>query len=202
MNTKGFATLVVVLAVAVVLVAGGIWYYEANKSPVIIPQNDTPVSPTVQPTLDPLTTNWKTYQNNQLGFTAKYPPDWVVSAQNGGVSFNFPRDTTGRLPASLSIATSSYANLSDYQKDVDIWAKSDEGNAHYVDLGYEQINGRTFFKDSWVHQVQGLDYMTMANGKVLHIRFTIEDNTGFAFDEAAARKDFLTFLANLQITAN
>lgn len=159
-------------------------------------------------TTDSSITRWKTYQNNQLGFAAKYPSSWAVNTKNGVVIFSLPSDAAGAdkggqpitIPVAIWVSTSSYTNLIDYKKNVDSLAKSNQGSMNYADLGYEQINGQNFFKDSWMHQSQGLDYVTATNSKLLDIQFRMDD-TVLPFSQSASYKDFLAFLSSFQVTA-
>ncbi|MBI2020732.1 hypothetical protein HYS94_04985 [Candidatus Daviesbacteria bacterium] len=83
---KGFAPLLIIVGILVVgLIAGGAYYLGS----VGAPKPQTPVvNQTPQPTADE-TANWKTYTNENLEFTIKYPSDWTVH--------EFPVDTQYKL---------------------------------------------------------------------------------------------------------
>lgn len=73
MNRNGFAPiLVLVFMVVVLLVAGGIWYYEANQSRMTGASLESQSS-----SLSGIdTSNWKEYTGPQGSPRVKYPPDW------------------------------------------------------------------------------------------------------------------------------
>ncbi len=61
MNNKGFSSLVTILvALAIVLVGGAVWYFSPQDTKVMYQPLDE-------------TANWKTYTNKQYGFEFKYP---------------------------------------------------------------------------------------------------------------------------------
>ena len=68
MNQKGFTPLLIILLFILVTLGGYLIYQNQFKA--------TPAQPTPQPTADQVeTANWKTYTNNELGFSIKYPVD-------------------------------------------------------------------------------------------------------------------------------
>lgn len=85
---KGFAPLIIILGILVtVIIAGGIFYLGRVTTPKIQPQTSV-VTSTPQPTSVPQatpsqspdeTSNWKTYTNNALGFSIKYPANILVT---------------------------------------------------------------------------------------------------------------------------
>lgn len=76
-----FVIALILLLIAIVMLGGYVlWTKYLNKSTKTTP---TPVAVvTASPTPDP-TANWKTYTNNDLGLTFKYPNNLVVSAKGG-----------------------------------------------------------------------------------------------------------------------
>lgn len=69
---------VIVLLAVVVLVGFGIWYIATQKISAPTEVTPTPtVIPTPETTID--TSDWKTYTNEELGISFKYPGDWFVS---------------------------------------------------------------------------------------------------------------------------
>jgi hypothetical protein len=96
MNRKGFAPLFIVEIIAIIAVAGaGIWYFAAHKnspSGTVActqeakqcldgsyvgrtgPNCEFAACPAVSSTTD--TSGWKTYTNQQYGFSVNYPSDW------------------------------------------------------------------------------------------------------------------------------
>lgn len=152
--------------------------------------------------------SWKTYNNSELGFTAKYPQSWrILNSQSDIVSFSLPNDMAGepflssnsgvQVWVTVSINT-SYSNLQDYKNYIDELERTNEGSWNTKDLGYEQINGREFLKYSWAHQDSGFNYATMSNGKILEIDFRMGGI--LYFDKSQDYKDFLMFLSNIKFT--
>jgi len=215
MKRRGFAALVVALIIVIVLVgAGGIWYYKMHRFSQATVQNTDSTAQAPQfagtiSTSDISISNWKTYQNNQLGYMVKYPPSWSLSEKNNFAYFTLPSDTdpnpgkggipaTTVIPVSISITTSSYTNLTDYRNDIDSSVSSDDDNANWTDLGLEQISGNIFFKYSWMHQAQETAYAIVDNDEVLTIAFYM-DNADLPFDQSVSWGDFQKFLSTFQI---
>jgi hypothetical protein len=207
--------LVIALIIVVVLVAvGGIWYWRKNQSSQNPVQITSSTGQTSQPnkassTGDTAINDWKTYQNNQLGYTVKYPSTWSLSEKNDFAYFALPSDTdpnpgkggvsaTTPIPVNISITTSSYTNLVDYRNYIDSLVSSDDGNANWTDSGLEQINGNTFFKYSWMHQAQAVDYAIADNGQVLTISFYMDD-ASLPFDQSISWADFQKFLSTFEV---
>ncbi len=85
--------------IVVVLAAAGFfgWNYlqkQKVETPVVIPSIPTKVTKSVIPlttpttTSDISTTNWKTYENRDFGFSVKYPLSWPVEVNDNDVSFD------------------------------------------------------------------------------------------------------------------
>ncbi len=90
MNQKGFAPILIILGIVLLLgVAGGVYYYIQQvpkygmgfvpSPPEVIRQRQTS---TPSSTIDE-TANWKTYTNKRVGFEIKYPPDVDIGTQLG-----------------------------------------------------------------------------------------------------------------------
>ncbi|MDD2822686.1 MAG: hypothetical protein PHQ59_01260 [Candidatus Daviesbacteria bacterium] len=85
MNQKGFALILIILGVALILgIAGGVYYL--GQVSVKLPTFQTSVSSTKTPAKTtsnstPLVdgaANWKTYQNSKLGIEFMYPSDYTI----------------------------------------------------------------------------------------------------------------------------
>ena len=93
MNQKGFAN--IVLVVVIVLIVGAVGYFAfVKKSARLAEQTQTTtqtnnsVSPI--PTQKDETANWKTYSNSKYNFSLKYPNGWTIEEPTNA-------DTTGRV---------------------------------------------------------------------------------------------------------
>jgi len=75
-NQKGIAPIAIILIIiGVLVVAGGLYYYQTQTEPDIIQPSPTP-SP--QPTTQDETADWKTYRNDEYGFEFKYPGEYEM----------------------------------------------------------------------------------------------------------------------------
>ncbi|MDO8592317.1 MAG: hypothetical protein Q7R92_00920 [bacterium] len=89
MNQKGFAN--IVLVVVIVILVGAVGYFVVvKKLGPIAGQTPTPTptqTKTTTPTPKDETANWKTYTNAQYGLEVKYPSNWTSKgswSENGG----------------------------------------------------------------------------------------------------------------------
>lgn len=84
MKQRGFAPVLIVLAIAILVVAGyfGYKYFKSNFQ--IIPVS-TPTPLFTPKTTPDSTANWKTYTNTVENFTFKYPVTWTIDTteENG-----------------------------------------------------------------------------------------------------------------------
>ncbi|MDO8498481.1 MAG: hypothetical protein Q7S44_01725 [bacterium] len=87
----GFVNLLIIL---VATLAAGFFYW--GKSLLGLPQQNPPTSPQISTTPTPKVdeaVDWKTYNDEKYGFSAKYPPDWsVVDITNEEVGVDFTSD--------------------------------------------------------------------------------------------------------------
>lgn len=82
MNQRGFAPILIVVAIAVIAVGAFLVGRSTNSNPQADLQSSSP-APTSQfspTTVDDLST-WKTYTNSEYNFDLKYPPDLSVSEE-------------------------------------------------------------------------------------------------------------------------
>lgn len=97
--TKGFIAPLLLALIALLLIGGGAYVYTQKKQEnppmtgnVTLPQATSTTRTTKQAnsttqTSSSQTTDWKTYTNNQYGFSIKYPATWVAHgywSENGG----------------------------------------------------------------------------------------------------------------------
>ena len=88
MNQKGFAN--IILVVVIVMLVGAVGYFAFVKKSEPVAQQPTPTptqvtntpksSPTPTTTPADPTANWKTYTNTQHGIEFKYPNNWEIDA--------------------------------------------------------------------------------------------------------------------------
>ncbi|MDO8639084.1 MAG: PsbP-related protein [Candidatus Daviesbacteria bacterium] len=71
---KGFAPILTVILIALML-AGGFLIYQKQIKPASLIQKTTQIPSTPSAQTDE-TANWKTYENKNLGISFKYPSDW------------------------------------------------------------------------------------------------------------------------------
>ena len=90
--------LITVIVLVVAATSFFTWYYlQKNNalplpttSPIATPVVISKVTPKVSPTTTSMT-NWKTYNNEEIGFSFKYPVDWVLdSSKQDGITLNSP----------------------------------------------------------------------------------------------------------------
>ena len=77
MNQKGFANIILIVVIVILLGAVGYFAFVKKSEPVAQQPTPTPTQTNI-PTPTPApnkTANWKTYNNTQYGFQFKYPPN-------------------------------------------------------------------------------------------------------------------------------
>lgn len=83
-NQKGFANIILVIIVVILVGAVGYFAFVKKSEPVVQQptptptQTNTPVSPTPTPTPKDETSNWQSHSNMEIGFSFKYPQAWKV----------------------------------------------------------------------------------------------------------------------------
>ena len=82
---KGFAPLLVLVVIAVILTAVGAIAYLQFK-PKSAPQSQSTTTPQSTPVAQSIsapdeTANWKTYANTKYNFSFKYPPEWIFEPE-------------------------------------------------------------------------------------------------------------------------
>jgi hypothetical protein len=95
MNQKGFANIILVVVIVVLVGVVGYFAFVKKSEPVVQQptptptQTKTPASPTPTPTSQ--ATNLKTYTNTQYGFELKYPNDWPAPQElkNPGLGIRY-----------------------------------------------------------------------------------------------------------------
>lgn len=116
-NKKGFAGVLIVVLIAIVVLGVGGYFYSKNISPkvseniptqssepTVTPEqniNNTPPvqAPAPQTNITPktetspdITSSWKTYRNEQRKFSFKYPSDGKISEIGGGITLTVSID--------------------------------------------------------------------------------------------------------------
>jgi hypothetical protein len=139
MNQKGFAN--IILVVVIVVLVGAVGYFTfVKKSGLIVQQpaptpaqTNTPVSPTPTPKNE--TANWKTYVDDKNHFSFNYPLNWSLSRQTGDSSDNLLlKNEAGK--SAIYIAP-HLRNLNyDYQNTLEKYIKSAAGGEY---MGIQKV---------------------------------------------------------------
>lgn len=84
MNQKGSILLYTLLGILLLILVGGGAYYLGSRStqhtsPQLPPSSPVPFYQSPTPTTDQ-TTNWRTYNYSDVGFSMQYPPTWTSNA--------------------------------------------------------------------------------------------------------------------------
>ncbi len=123
MNKRGFAPILILLAAVVVLaVVGGVWYWGSHRSNAT---NSTPKQTVVDAPASlsdsGATTNslaetsiaeWKTYINNQHGYTIQYPPGIDIVLVGTGDAISAESVTTSAISTTTVWYASTCINVS------------------------------------------------------------------------------------------
>lgn len=108
MNQKGFTPIIIILGIVLILgIVGGVYYFGKNFVKVPVSKPQVLVSSTPQPTQINETASWKTYTNNQYGYSIKYPSEANMSIDTYGggymtggnmhrFNFIFPEELVGQ----------------------------------------------------------------------------------------------------------
>lgn len=160
MNVKGFIAITIVILISVLALgmAGVAWYYEENKDEqdtltTTVATNTTVNTNTVVTNLntnnvvDP-TADWETYTNDEYGFSLKFSPEWegystiITKDKTGGtfdlqsitydsINFKHPK----RISNSGNPGEVSFSILK-FSKDIDA---STFGTSHIINIGEFQF---------------------------------------------------------------
>ncbi len=115
MKNKGSAVVWVIIIIAILVIAGGIYFYSQPKESVVVPTQNQVATSTA--TTSTNTTGWQTYTDSQYGFSIEYPgsvqPQEGYAVSGKGVKFSFPSSDSNRVTKTLGIllATTSINNL-------------------------------------------------------------------------------------------
>ncbi|MDP3792162.1 MAG: PsbP-related protein [bacterium] len=94
MNQKGFANIILIVVIVVLVGAVGYFAFVKKSEPIAQQatptptQTKTPVSPTPTPTSE--TTNLKTYTDSKYSFEIKYPQNWKLDKYTEGYNNEGP----------------------------------------------------------------------------------------------------------------
>ena len=83
MRQRGFAEIIIIIGVLVLLAVGGAYYFGTQKNNIIPASSPTPaiqVSPIPTPDVPG---DWETFTSTLGGFTLKYPADWITQGFEG-----------------------------------------------------------------------------------------------------------------------
>ena len=195
------------------MLIGAVGYLAFVKKyePVVRQPTPTPIQtkiPKRTPITKDETANWKTFINIPLGFEAKYPQTWSVRVENGIAIFNLPDDSgwaikegvSFSIPVAITVSRDSkkYSSLSDLEN----FFKSEllsNPSGNYSGISQKTIGNNNFLVYSWMHQAQGVNYLTYINGNSIEISFYMGD-TSLSIEHSINYADFLKFLTTLQFT--
>jgi len=74
----GFASIIILLGIAVIVLIGGVVVYQKVLAPKVNPTSVPAVSPTPNPTA-----GWKSYSNKRLNYQFKYPANLLLTEEPG-----------------------------------------------------------------------------------------------------------------------
>jgi hypothetical protein len=160
-NKKGFASLILIGAVVVLLAIGGYFALKAKQQPPVKQVSTTSATETA---------SWKTYTNNQYGFEFKYPASWAL-IENGTdgsivnvqepITSNTPKfrhisqDASGAqdipITRSVFVYASEKENLADLLKGYEIDSQTVKT---YPTFSINELNS-SYLADSFITQFAG-----------------------------------------------
>lgn len=97
-NQRGNLPIILAVLVLLLVVGSGAYYLGTQKSKQTTSTQDTPI-PTNTASNTPTQTNeaeLKTYTSTPLGFTIKYPSEWITNELTNSVSFRPPGDIANK----------------------------------------------------------------------------------------------------------
>lgn len=135
---KGFGIIYILIAIIVLgLVAGGAYYIGKSSStpqPLSPPPSSTLPKPVDKNIPSDQIANWKTYTNNEYGFTLKYPSNWFTGISGDGTILFDNKQINNTQVVSLSQVAIALEVVTDPQL-IDFYTKNRAG-----DLKYQLIN--------------------------------------------------------------
>ncbi len=95
-KNKGSALAWVIVVIAIVIIAGGIYFYSQPKQSAVAPRQNQSVTSTDM-------TIWKTYTNSQYGFSIQYPVGTGIDETtiSGGTSTSFVVSPTEKIDVNI-----------------------------------------------------------------------------------------------------
>lgn len=194
MRQFGFIPILLVIIIAIVAGVSGYFVYQKSQTPKILPPEDqvvctqdvklcpdgssvgrsgpkcefTPCPSPKESTSSGDVSNWKTYIDNEAGYSVNYPPNYKINAQkqNGWVSFYLPKtikDNPGDWQEEFMISIKKTS-------ETNVCIKKIEG---YPDTKCIKIANVTFL--DWHHTEQvgpiAFTYTTIHNGKEFEVSF-------------------------------
>lgn len=102
MNQKGFANIILVVVIAMLVGAVGYFVFVKKSAPIV--QQPTPTSVQIKtpttPTPKDEATSWNTYTDSQIGLSFKYPSTWMVNNYNKSPNLLIYSSLISSLPSS------------------------------------------------------------------------------------------------------
>ncbi len=130
---KGSVVIYILVGILILAALGGAYYFGKSQSvkPVAtLPANPVVTSQTPQPIAQ--IANWKTYTNDELQYTFKYPPDWQI----GGASKDVTVLKDGYKLSFVATSTNSSSALPNVE--FHFYYKDQIYNEQYTDI-FKQI---------------------------------------------------------------
>lgn len=138
MNQKGFANIILVVVIVVLIGAVGYFIFVKKSEPVVQQPAPTPTqtkTPVPKPTPKNEIADWKTYTNDKNHFSLKYLSNWSLNKQAGDSSDNLLfKNAAGK---SVIYITPHLRNLNyDYQNTLEKDIKSSAGGEY---MGVQKV---------------------------------------------------------------
>ncbi len=164
MNTEKKSGGIVIAIIAVIIVAGIIWYGSSSNPKISVDSlNSTTTVPIAVSETTRVSNSLSEYQNAELGFLIKYPSVWEKEETNSGVNFIIPVDkaqvsTVATLQTNVQVLSATCAFPA-------VTTVKDRSTLKINDMNFNTISmsntvqGRTYFDRMYSLQKERICYM-------------------------------------------